>query len=240
MTEITALGRRTLHGEIVAAIRDMIVSGKLEPGQKIPEKELCVQLEISRTPLREALKALAAEGVIELLPQRGARVAVLTDEELDELFPIIGSMEALAGELACQHMTAAQLEAITAMHHQMIVAYGNEDRLEYGRLNRAIHFAIFEAAGNRSLLALYRNLEQRIWNIRHTARKQPTDWRQALLDHDEIMGALAARDGQRLAGILRRHVGHTADSVRSSISDLVERGMVDAKGRAAALGQKVG
>lgn len=212
--------RRTLHSEIVDHLRELIVGGELEPGQKIPEKTLCERFDISRTPLREALKALAAEGMIELLPQRGARVVTITDEELQELFPIIASMEALAGELACQKISDAQLETIRGLHDEMITAYRGARTLEYSRLNRAIHFAIFEAAGNASLLALYRNLELRIRNIRHTVRQAPQDWKEAVKDHEKILQALAARDAARLGKILRQHVMNTARAVRHSINEL--------------------
>lgn len=227
MPETTAIRRKTLHREIVDQLRDMIVSGELGPGQKIPEKELCARFDISRTPLREALKALAVEGMVELLPQRGARVMTITDEELSELFPIIACIEALAGELACDAITPSQLEDIKAIHDKMVIAYDKSERLEYSRLNRAIHFSIFESAKNASLLALYKNLELRIRNIRHTVRQQPEDWRQAVLDHEEMIRALTARDKVHLASVMRRHVMNTADAVRHSIDELVEHGIVE-------------
>lgn len=220
VTEARPIRRRTLHSEIVDHLRELIVSGELAPGQKIPEKALCERFDISRTPLREALKALAAEGMIELLPQRGARVVTITDEELQELFPIIASIEALAGELACEKITDAQLEAIGQMHDEMIEAYKAERSMEYSRLNRAIHFAIFEAADNASLLALYRNLELRIRNIRHTVRQAPRDWKDAVSDHEKILQALRARDASRLAKVMRQHVLNTARTVRHSIDEL--------------------
>ncbi len=212
--------RRTLHGEVVDAIRRMIVDGHLEPGQKIPEKELCERFDISRTPLREALKALAAEGMLELLPQRGARVAILENEEVAELFPIIAAMEALAGELACNRITDPQVEEIRRMHERMSAAFGQSDRLEYATLNRAIHMAIFDAAGNAALIALYRNMELKIRNIRHTMRQLPDDWKQALDDHNEMLDALVARDKIRLSAIMKQHVLNTAEAVRHSMDDL--------------------
>jgi DNA-binding GntR family transcriptional regulator len=222
LPETRVIRRKTLHSEIVDHLRDMIVSGELGPGQKIPEKELCARFDISRTPLREALKALAAEGMIELLPQRGAQVATITDEELQELFPIIASMEALAGELACEVITDAQLQAITALHQEMLIAYRESRHLDYSRLNRAIHFAIFEAAGNASLLTLYRNLELRIRNIRHTVRQLPSDWKEAVSDHEKILKALTERDRNRLAKVMRQHVMNTAKTVRHSIDELAD------------------
>jgi DNA-binding GntR family transcriptional regulator len=226
VSEIT-IRRKTLHREIVDLLREMIVNGELGPGQKIPEKDLCLRFDISRTPLREALKALAAEGMIELLPQRGARVVTITEEELHELFPIIASIEALAGELACAVITDKQVEAIRGLHEDMLVAYRQAESLEYSRLNRAIHFAIFEAAANASLLSLYKSLEIRIRNIRHTVRQTPEDWRKAVGEHEEIMAALTTRDKRRLAKIMRKHVMSTADAVRHSIDDLVQNGMID-------------
>jgi DNA-binding GntR family transcriptional regulator len=205
----------------------MIVSGELGPGQKISEKELCARFDISRTPVREALKALAVEGMVELLPQRGARVMTITDEELNELFPIIACIEALAGELACDAITPSQLEDIKALHDKMVIAYDRSERLEYSRLNRAVHLSIFQSAKNTSLLALYRNLELRIRNIRHTVRQRPEDWHQAILDHQEMIEALTVRDKARLASIMRRHVMNTADAVRRSIDELVENGIVE-------------
>ena len=220
VSEARPIRRRTLHSEIVDHLRELIVSGELAPGQKIPEKALCERFDISRTPLREALKALAAEGMIELLPQRGARVVTISDEELQELFPIIASIEALAAELACDRIDATQIEAIQGLHEQMLVAYQAGLTLEYSRLNRAIHFAIFEAAGNASLLTLYRNLELRIRNIRHTVRQNPKDWKLAVKDHEKIFDALMARDGKRLAKVMRQHVMNTAGTVRHSIDEL--------------------
>lgn len=205
----------------------MIVSGELEPGQKISEKELCTRFDISRTPVREALKALAVEGMVELLPQRGARVMTITDDELNELFPIIACVEALAGELACEHITSSQLAEIKVIHDDMMVAYAKEERLEYSRLNRDIHFAIFRSTQNASLLALYQNLELRIRNIRHTVRQGSEDWLQAVRDHEEMFEALTQRDKTRLASIMRRHVMGTAATVRRSIDELVENGVVE-------------
>lgn len=220
MAEVRVIRRKTLHSEIVDHLRGMIVEGTLEPGEKISERDLCTLFDISRTPLREALKALAAEGMIELLPQRGARVVMITDEELHELFPIIASLEALAGELACDAIQPEELAKIEALHSDMIAAYRQSERLEYSRLNRAIHFAVFEAARNTSLLSLYQNLELKIRNIRHTMRQHPQDWKQAVEDHEEIIAALSARDKPRLSEVMRKHIMNTAEMVRHSLNDI--------------------
>ncbi|PWC13469.1 GntR family transcriptional regulator [Brenneria corticis] len=213
-----SISRKTLHSEIADLIREMIVRGELEPGSRIPEKTLCEQFEISRTPLREALKVLATEGMIVLLPQRGARVATLTDDELFEIFPIIASLEGLAGEIACQHITGDELANIEQLHHAMLLAYQRLDRLEYSRLNREIHLALFAATHNQSLIALYHNLELRIRNIRHTIRQLPQDWQLAVQEHEEILRWLREKNAGKLATTLRKHVMSTANAVRNSVN----------------------
>jgi DNA-binding GntR family transcriptional regulator len=93
--------RRPLHDEIVGKLRDMIGEGELEPGARVPEKLLCMRFGVSRTPLREALKVLASEGLIDLYLNRGAVIATLEMSALEEIFPLLGHLEAMAGELAC-------------------------------------------------------------------------------------------------------------------------------------------
>jgi DNA-binding GntR family transcriptional regulator len=118
MHEHPAILRRSLHDELATRLRDMIVNGELKPAQKIPEAELCERFGVSRTPMREALKVLAAEGLINLLPNRGAVVAKITQQEIDELFPIMGALEALAGELACARIDEPALVEIRRLTRQ--------------------------------------------------------------------------------------------------------------------------
>src|SRR5438128_10968114 len=89
-----------LHGEVVARVRDMLLEGEIPPGARLPERELCAKLSIARTPLREALKVLGAEGLVLLLPHRGSRAAKVTAKDVEDLFEVCQGLEALAGELA--------------------------------------------------------------------------------------------------------------------------------------------
>ena len=131
--------RKTLHGELVERLRELIVEGTLVPGEKIAEKQLCERFGVSRTPLREALKVLAADGFVELTPNRGATVSRLTVEDLDSVFPSIGALEALAGELACRRRSDEELAEIRALHYQMVLHYKRGERSAYFRLNQQIH-----------------------------------------------------------------------------------------------------
>lgn len=205
--------RRSLHDELVAQLRDMIVVGTLKPGQKVPEAELCEAFGVSRTPMREALKVLAAEGLLTLLPNRGALVASITIDEIEELFPIMGALEGLAGELAAERITPAATAAIRRDHDRMLRHYERRDWLAYSKLNRAIHEAIFAAAGNGALTAMYQSMLIRIHNVRFVARISEERWQQAVDDHEKIIAALEARSGRKLSRILTTHLQHKAEMI---------------------------
>lgn len=222
MSDTGIIARRSLHGELVPLLREMIIGGELRPGEKIPEQALCLRFGVSRTPLREALKVLAAEGLLQLSPNRGASVARISPEEIDELFPIMGALEALAGEIACTRLRPGDLARLRAMHEEMVEAYGRREVAPYIRLNRAIHDTLFEIAGNSSLTALYNNLMVRIHSVRYIARKSPQRWREAVEDHERMMAALEARDGALLAEILREHLHHKAGMVHEALDALSE------------------
>jgi DNA-binding GntR family transcriptional regulator len=214
---MTVIVRKSLTEELVARLRDMIIAGALKAGQKVPEAELCAQFSVSRTPLREALKMLAAEGLVVLTLNRGATIAKITQQEIDELFPIIGALEALAGEAACARMTARDLDRLERLHRDMRAEYERGDWLGYSKLNRTIHETIFALSGNTALAALYQQLLVRIHAVRFVARKSPERWVEAIADHEEIMSALRARDGERLARVLRQHLVHKAGSVQEAL-----------------------
>jgi DNA-binding GntR family transcriptional regulator len=213
------LKRRSLHDELLEGIRDMILEGKFKPGDKIPERALCEHFGVSRTPLRESLKALAAEGLVQLVPNRGAIVALITEKEIDELFPILGALEALAGELVCQRAEEADLRALRAIHEEMVEHFHRGEESAYRRLNRQFHQALFDIGGNNALSELYQQLLGRIHLIRFLVDKKETDWKKAVEDHERIMSALEARNGARLAAILKMHLTETAAELsRQSLS----------------------
>lgn len=219
MTETAPILRRSLAGELVERLHDMILEGALRPGDKISEQQLCDRFAVSRTPLREALKLLAAEGLVVIAPNRGASVARITAREIDELFPIMGALEALAGELACPRIDDTAVARLRGMHERMVRHYEAGEAGPYLRLNRAIHEAIFAAAGNAMLTQLYHTLMARTHAVRFTARKSPERWREAVEDHDLIVAALEARDGPGLAAILRLHLRHKAAMVHESLDE---------------------
>ncbi len=212
------ISRRSLHDELVALVRNLIVEGELAAGEKIPEQALCERFGVSRTPMREALKVLASEGIVTLHPNRGANVASVTPELVDELFPIMGALEALAGEIACARATDADIARIRRIHEQMLAHYRRSERAAYLKLNQQIHRALFEIAGNAALTQLYEQLMVRTHAVRFIAKKSPARWREAIDDHRRMLSALEARDGTALGRILKEHLVHKAAMVREALA----------------------
>ena len=202
-----------LHEEVVGRVRAILLEGEIPPGARIPERDLCERLQISRTPLREALKVLAAEGLVQLLPNRGARAARLTDNDMRDLFEVCQGLEALAGELACERITDAEIAEITAAHADMVRHYGERDLLQYYRCNRTIHEAIIAAAGNPVLAGLYESVTARIRRARYVTPMTPRRWALAVQEHEAILNALQRRDGVGLSHILRAHLRHKREEV---------------------------
>ena len=209
--------RRSLHDELTDRLRHLIVEGDLAPGAKVPEKQLCERFGVSRTPLREALKVLASEGLVQLRPNRGAVVSRLTMEDLEETFPVMGALEALSGELACERISDREIAAVREAHEKMVEHYEQGELAPYFRLNQEIHERILQAAGNPTLTSLHRGLTGRVRRARYMANMSPERWARAVAEHEEILSALEARDGARLSRILKDHLANKFETVQAAL-----------------------
>jgi len=198
----------SLHDEILARLRDYIVEGNIPDGGRVPERQLCAMFGISRTPLREALKVLASEGLVDLLPNRGARVRQLSERELRELFDVMGGLEGLAGRLACENIADEEIAKIERLHYEMYGFYLHRDMHGYFQINQLIHQKIVEASRNATLLAAYANFAGRIRRIRYSANfaRKRERWGEAMREHEMILDALRRRAGSELSDILFHHL----------------------------------
>jgi DNA-binding GntR family transcriptional regulator len=210
---VPKLERQHLHDTVVEHLRNLIVEGVLPPGTKLNERELCETMGISRTPLREAFKVLAVEGLIEISPNRGASVYKMSETEIWETFELMGGLEAVAGELACERITAVEVAEIKALHYAMLACKAHNDLPGYYSRNQAIHNKINEAARNSVLHQTYLSMNRRLQALRFKSNSKPEKWDSAAQDHDEMVKALEARDGKRLSAILRQHLLDKRDAV---------------------------
>jgi DNA-binding GntR family transcriptional regulator len=215
----TDLRRRSLHEDLTQELRGLIIHGRLAQGVKVPEKTLCETYSVSRTPLREALKVLANEGLVVLEPNRGARVSIITQGELDEVFPVMGALEALAGELACANVTDAEIAELRCLHDELLHHYRNGMLDDYFEVNQRIHEAILRFARNATLTLHYRSLSARVQRARYVANMTADRWAQAVAEHEDITQYLVARDGKNLSTTLRSHLENKLASVSRYLAD---------------------
>jgi DNA-binding GntR family transcriptional regulator len=210
---VAVIDRRPLHGEVAERLRAMITEGRLEPGARLNERVLCEQLQVSRTPLREALKVLAAERLVELNPNRGASVVALSRDDVEQLFEMMAALEGLAGSLAAQRRTPAELARVQALHRQMFDAHAAGDLAAYYDLNRRIHFEISRCARNAVLAETCDSVNIRIQNLRFRSNLKPERWDRAVEEHRRILAAFEVGDGECLRALLEEHLRHKRDAV---------------------------
>ena len=204
----TALaGRRKgqLHTEAASRLRGMILSGELPPGSRMRELQLCEQLGVSRTPVREALRTLAAEGLVDLLPNRSVVVSQLDAPDLEHLFLVFGAVEGLAAELACQRITEGEIAEIGRLLAEMVDYHSRKERAPYMRINQQIHQRTVEIAANPVLLSVWQSLVPRVERARALANLDTGRWTGALFEHTKMFTVLAARDGKQLNQLTREH-----------------------------------
>jgi DNA-binding GntR family transcriptional regulator len=206
---IVPVNRRSLHDEVVDRVRTLIVEGHLAPETRIHEGDLGRALGVSRTPLREALKVLASEGLIDLVPGRGAVVRKLTANDVRDMLDVLRALEALGGRRACEHASDADIAALRAVHDEMMGYYRTRNRLEYYWRNQAIHARLAELSGNALLASLHQVIQARLRRVRFIGNEEPHKWTGAVAEHEAMIEALEARDGDRLAEAIERHLEET-------------------------------
>jgi hypothetical protein len=209
--------RVPLHEEVTNRLRDMIVSLRLPPGERIQEMEVAQLLGVSRTPVREAIKVLTAEGLVELLPLRGAIVKAFSAKDARDMLEVIALVETYAGERACQ-ADPARIEAILEMHQEMKLFFEARQRLDYFSLNQRIHEALIALADNDTLSMTHATLSKRMRSLRYSGNSTPENWSAAMAEHDQMMAALAARDGPALARIMGEHIRNTWPRIKDVVS----------------------
>lgn len=213
------IDRQALHEQVAEKLRELITEGTLAPGARLNERVLCEHLHVSRTPLREACKVLAAEGLIRLLPNRGAIVTALSVEEVAHTFELMGMLEGLSGELAAMRATAVEIAEVQRMTREMKGAFTERDLPAYYHLNRRIHECIAAAARNPVLAETYRTVNSRLQALRFRSNLDPSKWKVAMTEHEKIARALAARDAPQLAALLRLHLEHKRRIVMSQLAE---------------------
>ncbi|MEO7548198.1 MAG: GntR family transcriptional regulator [Ramlibacter sp.] len=209
------LVHNSLHEDAAARLRERIFAGELAPGAFLDEARLCGELEISRTPLREALKVLTAEGLVRHEPRRGCFVNEVTEKDLDEIFPVIALLEGRCAYEAARNATDAELLALEALHDKL-ARHGKARRInEYYAANFAIHEAIITLANNRWLASVITDLRRIVKLARLQQLHAPGRLAQSLSEHLAVFAALKARDAEGAEAAMRTHLTRQREALRA-------------------------
>ncbi len=203
---LPSLSRQRLADQIADVLRNQILQEVLEPGTNIPERETADALGVSRTPLREALLILEAEGLVEMAPARSPIVANPSLEELTHLLLVQSALEALAGETACDYITDEEFAEIEAMHQEMMDTSEDADSLDFFSTDMAFHSAIVAATKNLSLIKTHGQYNSRLWRARYMSSRRRLNRPSSMKDHGEIVEGLRSRDKEKTSNAMREHL----------------------------------
>lgn len=196
----------SLHEEAATRLRELIFSGALEPGSYVDEVHLCESLEISRTPLREATKVLTAEGLLRHEPRRGCFVSEVTEQDLDDIFPVIALLEGRCAHEAARKASPVDLQALEGLHVQL-QGHAQAGRIEdYYATNLLIHEAIIALAQNRWLARTISDLRKILKLARLQQLRAPGRLMQSLAEHQSVFEALRSGDGDAAEAAMRAHL----------------------------------
>jgi DNA-binding GntR family transcriptional regulator len=213
MTVIEQPNSQNLHEAIFQKLRLLLVEGKIAPGSKLNERELAESLHVSRTPIREAIRRLAADGLVELITNRGAIALQLSLEDVIHTFDVIADLEGFSGELAANNITNTALSELEALQYEMMASYARRDLSSYYKLNLRIHHLINQAANNPVLTQLFSQVNARIEALRFRSNQDGVKWEKAVEEHQEMLDALKTRDSVRMRKIMIQHVRNKRDVV---------------------------
>lgn len=194
-------------------LRAQVLLGELAPGDNIPERETSTALGVSRTPLREALLILEAEGLVEMSPAKSPMVADPSLVELTQMLLVQSALEALAGEIACTEATRSEIEEIEETHNRMVATAHDADPIEFFQIDMAFHEAVVAASKNDALIKAHNQFHVRLWRARFLTASEEATRETSIRDHAAIVEGLRRRDKEKVSGSMRDHLRKVIDNV---------------------------
>jgi len=208
-----AIQKKTLHEEIADNLREMIMSGELREGDKIKENVLCDMMGISKTPLREALRVLSAEGLIRLVPNRGSYVTTPTFEEIKEMFDVMRVLEGVCARAAVEKMRDRDLSKLEKLHQKLEKNFRRKDQKEYIHQNNLYHAFVQELAGNKTLNQIVNGLRQKILLYRFQSLNLPGRFEQSIQEHRSLLAAFRDKDPKKAEMLMKSHLKKQCDAM---------------------------
>ena len=208
----------TLPDQIANHLRREILRGTLKPGAPIKERDNATELGVSRTPMREAIRILAKEGLVELRPARSPVVASPTLKEVTDAITVLVALEELSGKLAVVHATEAEIDTIRAIHERMRDGYDRFDHVERFEVDMEFHTAIAAASHNDALAETHGAYLRRMWRARFLSARTRRNRERVVGQHGDIVHGLETRDADLVARAIHAHLGHLLDSITAAFA----------------------
>ena len=216
-SDVQVAPRKSLREDTADALRELILLEKLSPGTSIPERDLAEAMGISRTPMREAMRMLESEGLIEYSRTRRPFIANPSLSVIRQNLQVIGALEALAGELACSEASNEALEEISELNNFMQENSDKADALTFFEVDMKFHRAIVETSGNAPLIETHRHYNARLFRARFVSSRMHVSRENTLAQHQKITDALLNRDMMQAGIELRAHLETTITNIASTM-----------------------
>lgn len=213
------MNTKTLPERIADQLRRDILRGNLEPGAPIKERDRAAAMQVSRTPMREAVRILANEGLVILRPSRSPIVANPTLEEITHAIEVLMGLETFAAELACERASDAEIAEIRDINARMIALQDKIDSVDLFDIDMTFHKCIVRAAHNPALTEAHKTVLERMWRVRYLSASQRKRRRSTLEQHEGIIAGLEARDAHKTSAFVRAHLVSLVDNVRHKFND---------------------
>lgn len=208
---------QTLHQKVVELIKEMIDLGQLNMGEKIDEVSLSESSGVSRTPIREALRILNNQGVVELVPHKGAFVKRFSIKEIEDMFEVIATLESMCAEAAAIKITPKDLEKIERIHKDLERCHKDRDYKEYKKANIRLHAAIQEIAGNAEVNRIISELRERTLLLRRKQLYEGDRFKKSIQEHRSLLNALRKKDHKKAKSVMEKHLFAQAKALIESI-----------------------
>lgn len=206
-----------LRDVVFITLRDAILKGDLQPGERLMEISLAKQLGVSRTPIREAIRMLEKEGLAVTEPRRGARVAGMTEKDLNDVLEVRDALDELTVKDACERMTDEDFEKLEKALSEFKIKVSEKKIKEIVEADEAFHNVLYEAARNPKLFDIVQNLKEQMYRYRFEYVKELSDYSTLISEHEQIIDGLRNKDKDMVVSIMHEHLRNQVESVRKSI-----------------------
>ena len=211
-----------LRDVVFKTLRQAILKGELEPGERLMEIQLAERLGVSRTPIREAIRKLELEGLVLMIPRRGAEVAKISEKNLRDVLEVRRSLEELAIDLACQRIQEEELEKLREAQKEFAAAIAAGDAMEIAQTDEKFHEIIYSGTGNQKLMQILSNLREQMYRYRLEYIKDANKRQILLVEHEQILKALSLRHVQEARLAVREHIDNQEITVLKNLKEQEE------------------